>query len=38
MCTLLLAHRATPGTLLALSANRNEFLARPAEGIAEWQR
>ena len=38
MCTLLLAHRATPGTLLALSANRNEFLARPAEGIAEWPR
>lgn len=37
MCTLLLAHRPTPGTLLAVASNRNEFLARPAEGIAPWQ-
>lgn len=36
MCTLLLAHHPTPGTLLAISGNRNEFLARTAEGIAEW--
>ncbi len=36
MCTLLLAHRPTPGTLLAVASNRNEFLARPAEGIAVW--
>jgi hypothetical protein len=36
MCTLLLAHHPTPGTLLAVASNRNEFLARPAEGIAAW--
>ena len=36
MCTLLLAHHPTPGTLLAVSGNRNEFLARPAEAISAW--
>jgi uncharacterized protein with NRDE domain len=36
MCTLMLALRALPGTRLAVSANRNEFLARPASPIALW--
>jgi uncharacterized protein with NRDE domain len=36
MCTLMLAHKPTPGTLLAVSANRNEFLARPASPMAVW--
>ena len=36
MCTLLLAHRPTPGTLLAVASNRNEFLARPADAIGLW--
>jgi uncharacterized protein with NRDE domain len=36
MCTLLFAWRPTPGTLLAVASNRNEFLARPAEGLQLW--
>lgn len=32
MCTLMLAWRATPRTRLAVSANRNEFIDRPATG------
>jgi hypothetical protein len=36
MCTLLLAVRPTPETLLAISANRNEFLARAASPMATW--
>lgn len=32
MCTVLIAFRATPGALLAVSANRNEFLEREARG------
>jgi|ERR1700686_93921 len=32
MCTLMLALRPSPGTLLAVSGNRNEFLDRPATG------
>jgi Transport and Golgi organisation 2 len=32
MCTLMLALRPSPGTRLAVSGNRNEFLDRPATG------
>lgn len=32
MCTLMLALRPSPDTLLAVSGNRNEFLGRPATG------
>jgi uncharacterized protein with NRDE domain len=36
MCTLMVAIAAAPGTDLAVSANRNEFLKRPARGIQRW--
>ncbi|MBW2418905.1 MAG: NRDE family protein [Deltaproteobacteria bacterium] len=34
MCTLIALHRAVPGVPLVVAANRDEFLARPAEGPA----
>ncbi len=34
MCTLVALHRCVPGAPLVVAANRDEFLARPAEGPA----
>ena len=34
MCTLIALHRCVPGSPLVVAANRDEFLARPAEGPA----
>jgi len=34
MCTLIVLHRCLPGRPLVVAANRDEFLARPAEGFA----
>ena len=34
MCTLIVLHRCIPGRPLVVAANRDEFLARPAEGPA----
>jgi uncharacterized protein with NRDE domain len=34
MCTLIALHRCVPGKPLVIAANRDEFLARPAEGPA----
>lgn len=34
MCTLVVLHRCVPGAHLWVAANRDEFLARPAEGPA----
>lgn len=34
MCTLIALHRRFPGATLVVAANRDEFLARPAEGPA----
>ncbi|MFO0691346.1 MAG: NRDE family protein [Myxococcota bacterium] len=34
MCTLIVLHRCVPGRPLVVAANRDEFLARPAEGPA----
>jgi len=36
MCTLMVAIAVVPGVDLAISANRNEFLKRPARGIQRW--
>jgi uncharacterized protein with NRDE domain len=36
MCTLMVAIAAAPGVDLAVSANRNEFLQRPAQAIHRW--
>ncbi len=34
MCTLIVLHRCVPGRPLVVAANRDEFLDRPAEGMA----
>ena len=34
MCTLIVLHRCVPGSPLVVAANRDEFLDRPAEGLA----
>jgi len=34
MCTLIVLHRSVPGAPLVVAANRDEFLDRPAEGLA----
>ena len=34
MCTLIVLHRCLPGRPLVVAANRDEFLARPAEDFA----
>ncbi len=34
MCTLIVLHRCVPGRPLVVAANRDEFLARPAEDLA----
>lgn len=34
MCTLIVLHRCVPGRPLVVAANRDEFFARPAEGLA----
>jgi uncharacterized protein with NRDE domain len=34
MCTLIVLHRCIPGRPLVVAANRDEFLDRPAEGMA----
>ena len=34
MCTLIVLHRCVAGRPLVVAANRDEFLARPAEDIA----
>jgi uncharacterized protein with NRDE domain len=34
MCTLVVLHRCVPGRPLVVAANRDEFLARPAEDLA----
>lgn len=34
MCTLVALHRCFPGSSLLVAANRDEFLDRPAEGLA----
>lgn len=34
MCTLIVLHRCVPGKPLVVAANRDEFFARPAEGLA----
>ncbi len=34
MCTLIVLHRCVPGKPLVAAANRDEFLDRPAEGLA----
>ena len=36
MCTLAIALRPSPGTVLAATGNRNEFLARPASPPRVW--
>ena len=34
MCTLIVLHRCLPGRPVVVAANRDEFLARPAEDFA----
>ena len=36
MCLILFAHRAAPGHVLVLAANRDEFFARPTEPANHW--
>jgi len=36
MCLILFAHRAVPGHVLVLAANRDEFFARPTERASYW--
>ena len=36
MCLILFAHRAVPGHVLVLAANRDEFFARPTEPASHW--
>ena len=36
MCLILFAHRAIPGHVLVLAANRDEFFARPTEPANYW--
>lgn len=36
MCLILFAHRAVPGHVLVLAANRDEFFARPSEPADYW--
>jgi uncharacterized protein with NRDE domain len=36
MCLILFAHRAVPGHVLVLAANRDEFFARPTEPASYW--
>ena len=38
MCTLIVLHRCVPGRPLVVAANRDEFLARPAEDMAVRER
>lgn len=38
MCTLIVLHRCVAGSPLVVAANRDEFLDRPAEGLAIRQR
>ncbi len=36
MCLILFAHRAVPGHVLVLAANRDEYFARPTEPVNYW--